>query len=246
MTKPIQIQSLGSLLSILLDDGTTLMAYPTVGDVWLTENNTASGADTNTYTVQAIGNSLNIVSSNNNYAIAYPTNGNIFIVDSTNFTIGGGTTPPGGTGGTGTVNDWEWPMDTSRWMISSPYGPRTSPYVGFHYGIDITGSGVTGVPVWAVSAGTVITNTYNSRAGYWVMLSHPDGTRTQYMHFPTYGPVPVGTNVVKGQLIGHVGASGDSTGAHLHFQTQDTSNIAMDPILYMRARGHEFGEVQPT
>ena len=235
------IKAFGDLLNITLDNGLNVMAHPTGNDLWIVKSDTSTGVDYVTTTIQKYGNLLNIKSSDGSNAFAYPTNGDIWIVNGNTNTGGSG-----GTGGTGVVNDWEWPLDTSKWMISSPFGPRTTPYVGYHYGIDITGSGVTGKPVWAVSAGVMETNTYNSRAGYFCVIKHSDGTRTQYMHFPTYGPVAVGASVIKGQQIGNVGASGDSTGAHLHFQTQDTTNTAMDPILYMRARGHEFGEVQPT
>ena len=229
---------LGTSLSVLFDTGSINIAYSGASGVWVLPNDPINGSDNNTYTIQEFGNLFNIVSSNGSHAFAYPTNDDRWIVDSSNLTIGSSSPPPS--------PGWEWPMDTSRWMISSPYGPRTSPYTGFHYGIDITGSGVTGVPVWAIADGVVTVNGYNSRAGYWVEIAHNDGTWTQYMHFPTYGPVPAGNGVIRGQQIGNVGATGDSTGAHLHFQTQDTSNTAMDPIIYMRNRGHEFGEVQPT
>jgi len=232
------IRYLGNLLSITLDNDLTVMAYPTGLDVWIVTTDPTPGVDYVTTTIQKWGDLFNVISSDGSSVFAYPTNGDVWIVNG----VGGVTGSPG----SGDLTGWEWPMNTSLWMISSPFGPRTTPYVGYHYGIDITGSGVTGTPIWAISAGTVITSTFNTRAGNWCMISHPDGTRSQYMHMPTLPLVSVGDVVTKGQIIGSVGKTGDATGPHLHFQTQDTSNIAVDPILYMRARGHEFGEVQTT
>ena len=230
------VREFGNLLKFTFKDGSEALAYPSNGSYYIMGTNSWGIIN-----VLVDDKQLILYFYNNTTTIGTRTASGIWILNE-----GTNSGTPGTSGGTPTPGPWEWPMDTSKWSISSPYGPRTSPYTGFHYGIDITGSGVTGKPIWAIGAGTVILNDYNSRAGYWCIIAHPDGTRTQYMHFPTYGPVPVGATVVKGQLIGNVGATGDSTGAHLHFQTQDTSNTAMDPILYMRARGHEFGEVQPT
>ena len=231
MATVTRLQKIGDQILVRFSDGSSILTVNTGTNIFYPKDTSSPISF-----LQFYNNQLYIIFIDNTMGPATAVSDNLWYSNATY------TPPPPPP----PVNVWEWPMDTSRWMISSPFGPRTTPYTGFHYGIDITGHGVTGVPVWAIGAGTVITNAYNSRAGYWVEIAHPDGTWTQYMHFPTYGPIPVGTDVVAGTQIGNVGTTGDATGAHLHFQTQDTSNTAMDPIIYMRDRGHEFGEVQPT
>jgi murein DD-endopeptidase MepM/ murein hydrolase activator NlpD len=228
------IHRYGNLLKIVFGDSSTTLCYPSGGTF---------------YNVGTNGYGLMTLTLNGEQAILYFNNGTETVgtkVSDNLWILGGGAaTTPGG--GSGTPGPWEWPMNTSKWNISSPYGPRTSPYVGFHYGIDITGSGVRGTPVWAIHNSICTANTSNAGAGNYVSLDHNgETTRSIYMHFDNPGLPAVGSAVLKGQVIGYVGSSGDSTGPHLHFETHDPVSSPQDPILFMRARGHEFGEVQPA
>lgn len=100
-----------------------------------------------------------------------------------------------------------------------------------HGAIDIAGSGIMGASVVAADSGTVI-DTYNScyhnwgkngscgcNGGYgnYVMIDHGNGKVTVYGHF-TNVIVSTGQTVKKGQTIGYVGSTGNSTGPHLHFE----------------------------
>lgn len=88
--------------------------------------------------------------------------------------------------------------------------PRT------HDGIDISNNG--GTPVVAAYAGTVTTNAYSSGYGNFMVISHPGGYTTLYAHMAARGLVSEGQPVSTGQQIGVVGNTGNSTGAHLHFE----------------------------
>ena len=100
-----------------------------------------------------------------------------------------------------------------------------------HGGIDIAGAGIMGTPVVAAADGTVIaTNsscTHNWGKSYscgcgggygnYVMISHAGGKMTVYGHLTSL-TVSSGQSVSRGQVIGYVGSTGNSTGPHLHYE----------------------------
>lgn len=100
-----------------------------------------------------------------------------------------------------------------------------------HGGIDIAGAGIMGTPVVAAADGTVVaTNsscTHNWGKSYscgcgggygnYVMISHAGGKMTVYGHL-TRLTVSSGQSVSRGQVIGYVGSTGNSTGPHLHYE----------------------------
>lgn len=124
----------------------------------------------------------------------------------------------GGTAGSANVVGnvtWLIPCDYTR--FSSPYGYRVHPVYGdwrFHSGVDLAAP--SGTPIIASRAGRVKTTTYDWASGYYVTLDHLDGFETKYLHMTHY-IVSEGEYVNAGQVIGYVGSTGTSTGAHLHF-----------------------------
>lgn len=100
-----------------------------------------------------------------------------------------------------------------------------------HGGIDIAGAGIMGTPVVAAADGTVVaTNsscTHNWGKSYscgcgggygnYVMISHTGGKMTVYGHLTSL-TVSSGQSVSRGQVIGYVGSTGNSTGPHLHYE----------------------------
>lgn len=110
---------------------------------------------------------------------------------------------------------WITPCNYTR--FSSPFGWRIHPIYGdwrFHYGIDLAAP--SGTPIYATRAGRVTRTTYDSSSGYYVVLDHGDGFESKYLHMTHYIVSP-GQSVSAGQVIGYVGSTGASTGAHLHF-----------------------------
>ena len=102
-----------------------------------------------------------------------------------------------------------WPVSGSIW---SEFGPRNGRH---HGGIDI--GAPRGTNVVAADGGTVITSTSGGSYGNYVAISHGNGITTLYAHLSSRS-VSVGDTVSKGQLIGHVGSTGNATGSHLHFE----------------------------
>lgn len=86
--------------------------------------------------------------------------------------------------------------------------------------IDIAAKG--GTPIYAVADGTVITNTYGSGGGYYVVIKHSLGngkySYSYYGHMMAQSPIAKGKSVKKGQQIGKVGKTGTASGNHLHFE----------------------------
>ncbi len=115
---------------------------------------------------------------------------------------------------TGGVFTWPCPSST---RVTSDYGTRVVPTSGAssnHKGIDIGAS--YGADIVAAADGTVITATYSSSAGNYVMIDHGGGLYTVYMHASSLC-VSEGDTVTAGQVIAKVGSTGISTGNHLHF-----------------------------
>ena len=109
-----------------------------------------------------------------------------------------------------------WPTLSNT--ITSQYGD-TSDRDKPHKGVDVapTTYGVAGDPIYAVADGEVkIAQWNNATAGTYVAISHDGGLYTRYLHM-TDLCVAAGDTVTRGQLIGHMGTTGDSTGPHFDF-----------------------------
>jgi len=91
-------------------------------------------------------------------------------------------------------------------------------------GVDI--GATRGTPIHAAADGTVIVaraNGWNGGYGNYVVITHPNGSQTLYSHMRGVIVSP-GQGVASGQVIGYVGSTGISTGAHLHFEVRGAAN----------------------
>ena len=102
--------------------------------------------------------------------------------------------------------------------ISDRYGWRKHPITkkrSFHEGLDF--ANVTGTPVYATADGVVKKTTRSKNMGKYIVLKHQFGYQTNYGHLHKIN-VKQGDEVKRGQIIGVVGNTGRSTGAHLHYE----------------------------
>jgi murein DD-endopeptidase MepM/ murein hydrolase activator NlpD len=131
-----------------------------------------------------------------------------------------------------------WPIPHAT--VSQGFGPTAyafeASYAGFahfHTGIDL--SMPFGTPVFAAADGVVVlarpmTDPAGALVGYgnYVIIQHDAGLKTLYGHLLAIG-VKEGDQVKRGQLIGLVGSTGNSTGPHLHFEVR-IDNSPVDPL----------------
>ncbi|MBP5579952.1 MAG: peptidoglycan DD-metalloendopeptidase family protein [Ruminococcus sp.] len=141
------------------------------------------------------------------------------------------------------ASGFAWPAPGFTY-ISSPYGPR---WGSFHYGIDVGDGNIYGGKACASRSGTVVT-VYNSCPcdypkdggcpcggcggyGNYVVISHDGTYSTVYAHLKN-ACVSVGDYVEQGQVIGYIGTTGWSTGAHLHFEVRE-NGVRVNPSLFV-------------
>ncbi|MFD4523403.1 M23 family metallopeptidase [Streptomyces sp. NPDC058470] len=107
---------------------------------------------------------------------------------------------------------------------------------GSHTGVDFHAA--SGTSVHAVGSGTVVTAGWGGAYGNQIVLRMNDGTYTMYGHLSSIG-VSVGQTVTPGQQIGLSGATGNTTGPHLHFEARTTAEYGsdIDPVAYLRSHG---------
>jgi murein DD-endopeptidase MepM/ murein hydrolase activator NlpD len=143
---------------------------------------------------------------------------------------GGGSTTSSG-GGSTRSGSWVWPVGGYNYI--SQY------FWSGHHAVDIAAA--QGTPVVTAVSGTVVKAGYNGYTGggnvIWVM----NGTKlyTTYNHL-SYVGVRVGQTISTGQVIGRVGATGEATGPHLHFEVWlgypwglGTVATAVNPCAYL-------------
>jgi murein DD-endopeptidase MepM/ murein hydrolase activator NlpD len=122
---------------------------------------------------------------------------------------------------------------SSQGLIWPVSGPVTSPF-GYrwgrlHAGIDI---GVPyGTPIHAAASGTIVLAGWTGGYGNYTCIDHGGGLATCYGHQSSYA-ASSGAQVSQGQVIGYVGNTGHSFGAHLHFEVRINGN-PVDPLGYL-------------
>jgi murein DD-endopeptidase MepM/ murein hydrolase activator NlpD len=103
-----------------------------------------------------------------------------------------------------------------------------------HYGIDLANS--LGTPIVAAADGVIIEAGPASGFGNWVREQLSDGTILVYGHMESYN-VSAGDHVKAGDQIAKIGAEGQATGPHLHFEVWDPSGQKIDPAPWLAEHG---------
>ena len=138
-----------------------------------------------------------------------------------------GYDPGKANGSTGTMM---WPCPSCHY-ITSQFGWRYHPIYQtqkYHSGVDIGAS--YGATIVAADGGTIITAGSVSGYGNCVVINHGNGITTLYGHMSSIA-VSVGQKVSKGQTIGYVGSTGNSTGPHLHWEVT-VNGVRQNPLNY--------------
>jgi murein DD-endopeptidase MepM/ murein hydrolase activator NlpD len=109
------------------------------------------------------------------------------------------------------------------------FGGRSDPFSGepeYHTGIDIAAA--KGQPVYATADGVVQAASYTGDYGNLVVVKHAFGLTTRYGHLSAYH-VKIGDKVTRGDVVGYIGSTGRSTGAHLHYEILVNGQL-MNPL----------------
>lgn len=116
--------------------------------------------------------------------------------------------------------------------VTSSFGYRTHPIYGdarLHAGVDL-GAGYS-TAIKAAKAGKVITASVLSGYGNVIIIDHGGGISTLYAHQSSFA-VSLGARVTQGQVIGYVGATGQVTGPHLHWEVR-VNGAPVNPMGYL-------------
>jgi len=135
-----------------------------------------------------------------------------------------------------------WPVAGGAGRVTMHFGHNRHPFTGqfyIHNGIDIS-TGRAGDAVVAAANGQVV-SINNDPTGYgnYIIIRHRHGYYTRYAHLLS-SRVRLGQRVQQGDVIGHIGSTGLSTGPHLHFEVIVGSDV-VDPYQYMRIRSSWWG-----
>jgi murein DD-endopeptidase MepM/ murein hydrolase activator NlpD len=125
-----------------------------------------------------------------------------------------------------------WP---TRGGLTGFFGGRSDPFTGepeYHSGLDI--SAQRGQSVYATADGVVQSAGYTGDYGNLIVIKHEFGLSTRYGHLSAY-KVKVGDTVKRGDVIGLVGSTGRSTGAHLHYEILVNGQL-MNPLQLLTQR----------
>ena len=132
------------------------------------------------------------------------------------------------------------PVSMLQARMSSPFGWRIHPISRtsrLHAGVDYAAP--KGTPIYAASNGVVSSASYVSGYGYLIEIDHGAGVTTVYAH-NSENLVEAGDIVGRRQMIARVGNTGNSTGAHLHFEVR-LDGVPIDPMLVL---GKDLSKIQ--
>jgi murein DD-endopeptidase MepM/ murein hydrolase activator NlpD len=124
-------------------------------------------------------------------------------------------------------------LGEKHWMSSS-FGARRDPFTkqtAFHSGIDF--SGPRGTDVLVTAPGKVIFAGPNGAYGNSVEVDHGYGLRTRYGHLDKI-VATVGSELNEGAIVGTLGATGRTTGPHLHYEVWFNDTLR-NPSKFLRA-----------
>lgn len=134
---------------------------------------------------------------------------------------------------------WYYPVPSFN-VITTKFGVNYDPWntgvSSYHSGVDISGSGIGGTPIGSMSSGTVVIarSGWNGGYGNYVIVDHGTSNIDGFTYKSLYGhmssiSVREGQVVAKGQTLGTVGTTGNSTGNHLHLELYK-NNVRMNAL----------------
>ena len=128
---------------------------------------------------------------------------------------------------------WCHPPLKGKLHISSRFGTRRNPFGKgsheHHSGLDL--SAKSGTPIYAMLPGEVLAIGNDARSGNFIKLKHGNFT-VSYCHLIRKPSLKIGSHVLPGQAVAHVGSTGRSTGPHLHITLKRNGRV-LDPAILL-------------
>ncbi|WP_405062212.1 M23 family metallopeptidase [Kribbella sp. NBC_01505] len=125
-------------------------------------------------------------------------------------------------------------LPTTGYHLTARFNQAGGRWAHNHTGLDFAAA--YGTPVRSVMAGEVIQADFEGAYGRQVKVRHADGTVTSYSHMAEFD-VAVGDNVTAGTQVGAIGLTGNTTGAHVHFEVLPDGNTPVNPDPWLRQHG---------
>ena len=127
--------------------------------------------------------------------------------------------------------------------LSSSFGHRRHPVSGFnamHKGVDFAAP--LGTPIIAAGSGVIREAGWKGSFGRYIRIRHNATYDTAYAHMSRIAPnIRPGSRVKQGEIIGYVGSTGRSTGAHLHYEVM-VNNRQVDPVTVRLPTGERIDD----
>src|SRR4051794_24170359 len=129
---------------------------------------------------------------------------------------------------------WQLPVNPGAYHLTSRFGECSGLWSHCHTGLDFAAP--TGTPIHAVANGTVTEVGSAGAYGNRTIVTLEDGTELWFCHQSAVA-VTTGQHVRTGEVIGLVGATGNTTGPHLHLEVRPGAGDPVDPFAALVARG---------
>ena len=130
-------------------------------------------------------------------------------------------------------------------QMNSGFGNRLHPITGemlLHAGVDFRAP--VGTPIRAAGSGLVTDMRWGDGYGWFVRIRHERGYETVYAHMSGFADgLPPGRTVMRGDVIGYVGSTGSSTGAHLHYEVL-RNGFYVNPVTLALPTGRDLSSKQ--
>lgn len=127
-----------------------------------------------------------------------------------------------------------WILPTVGYHLTGRFGQISGLWATFHTGLDFAAP--TGTPIFAIASGVITSTGWDGPYGNKTVETLSDGTQLWYAHQSFIGVQP-GEKVTQGETIGRIGATGNTTGPHVHIEVRPDGGAPVDPYPQFIAHG---------
>jgi murein DD-endopeptidase MepM/ murein hydrolase activator NlpD len=128
----------------------------------------------------------------------------------------------------------EWVLPLPGFELTGRFGSSNGPWASTHTGLDFAAP--SGTPIRSVADGVVVGAGYDGAFGNKTVVRLEDGTHVWYCHQDRLS-VSVGESLSAGEVLGYVGTTGNTTGAHLHLEMHPVGGTPVDPEATLAEHG---------